>query len=96
MTVYRCGAPSATAAERSGRPSPLAKRWRQLFPRRQFIDVVNVAFARVERLNSPPKGQAFFVDGKPYAQDEEFIEDLCEELRQQLVSYLKETKKDLM
>jgi hypothetical protein len=93
MTVYRCGAVASGAA--GGRPALVSKRWRQLFPRRQFVDVVNVAFARVERLNSPPRGQPFVVAGKPYATDEEFIEDLCEELRQQLAAYLREGREVL-
>lgn len=92
MTVYRCG---ALAASEAARPALVAKRWRQLFPRRQFVDVVNLAFARVERLNSPPRGQPFMVAGKPYATDEEFIEDLCEELRQQLAAYLREGREVL-
>lgn len=92
MTVYRCGVSSSSA----GRPALVSKRWRQLFPRRQFVDVVNVAFARVERLNSPPRGQVFVMDGKPYATDEEFIEDLCEELREQLTAYLREGREALV
>lgn len=91
--VYRCGA--ATTLSSGGRPALISKRWRQLFPRRQFVDVVNLAFARVERLNSPPRGQPFVVGGKPYATDEEFIEDLCEELRQQLAAYLREGREVL-
>lgn len=93
MTVYRCGAVASTSS--GGRPPLVSKRWRQLFPRRQFVYVVNLAFARVERLNSPPRGQPFVVAGKPYATDEEFIEDLCEELRQQLAAYLKEGREVL-
>lgn len=92
MTVYRCG---AVVAGGVARPALISKRWRQLFPRRQFVDVVNAAFARVERLNTPPRGQPFVVDGKPYATDEEFIDDLCDELRQQLVSYLREGREVL-
>lgn len=92
MTVYRCG---AVADSEAARPALVSRRWRQLFPRRQFVDVVNLAFARVERLNSPPRGQPFMLDGKPYATDEEFIEDLCEELREQLAAYLKEGREVL-
>lgn len=95
MTVYRAGRPVGADAH-SVRPPLVSKRWRELFPRRQFVDLVNVAFARVERLNSPPRGQPFVVQGKPYATDEEFIDDLCEELREQLRCYLEETRKALV
>lgn len=93
MTIYCCGAVASPSM--GGRPALVSKRWRQLFPRRQFVDVANLAFARVERLNSPPRGQPFVVDGKPYATDEEFIEDLCAELREQLAAYLKEGREVL-
>ncbi len=93
-TVYRSGV-AVSRLDGRFRP-PVTKHWRELFPRRQFVDLVNAAFARVERLNSPPRGQPFVDKGVPYASDDEFIEDLCEELRSQLRSYLKEAGKDLM
>lgn len=107
MTVYRAGVPeefsnpvgrppASSALSDALRPSLVFRRWRQLFPRRRLVGLVHVAFDRVERLNTPPKGQPFVVQGKPYASDEEFIQDLCEELRERLLRHLEETSKALV
>lgn len=62
--------------------------WRALFPMKATQDLLRAAYARVNRLNTPPAGQPFYADGKPYATEAEFVDDLVEEFRAQLHRYL--------
>jgi hypothetical protein len=66
---------------------PRFRGWRALFPRLVVMDLARVSFSSVERLNTPPAGEPFYLDGKPYATQAEFIDDLAEEFRAQLTRY---------
>lgn len=80
----------------SSAPGVRFRGWRRQLPIRELQAVLRESYARVQRLNTPPAGEPFWRDGKPWATDEEFIEDLCEELREQFKRYLKETSKALV
>ncbi len=70
--------------------------WRRRLPLGELQALLRDSYARVQRLNTPPRGQSFYLDGKPYATDDEFIDDLCEELRGQFKRYLEGISKDLV
>lgn len=62
--------------------------WRALFPMKATMDLLRAAYVRVDRLNTPPAGESFYLDGKPYATETEFVDDLVDEFRAQLHRYL--------
>jgi len=62
--------------------------WRAVLPMKAVQDMLRASYARTQRLNTPPAGQAFIVDGVPYATPPEFVDDLVDELRAQLLRYL--------
>lgn len=89
-------APPSPEAPPSSAPAVRFRGWRRQLPIKELQAVLRESYARVQRLNTPPAGEPFWRDGKPWATDEEFIEDLCEELREQFKRYLKETSKALV
>lgn len=81
------------ALYRSGRlalvPSPVVVGkpfygWRRHVPMKAVQDVLRASYARAQRLNTPPAGEPFNLDGKPYATSDEFVDDLVDEFRTQL------------
>lgn len=90
MTVYRSGVPAGATGPQDAPPQ--ARRvfsgWRALLPRAVMLDLARVAFDRADRANTPPRGEPFYLAGKPYATVEEFIDDLAAEFREEVRRYI--------
>jgi hypothetical protein len=87
MTVYRNGRVQALD-EAPAKAVAAFRGWRALFPMKAIQDLLRAAYARTDRLNTPPRGEPFFEKGEPYATEAEFIEDLLHEFKAQLERYL--------
>lgn len=83
MAVYANGRP-VVSARAAGACWPVQRVWRNRFPRAVVETAVSVAFGRADRFCTPPAGESFVVDGRPYATPDEFIDCLVEELSQAL------------
>lgn len=93
VSAFRSSLPEAAPS-----PAPAVRflGWRRQLPIKELQALFRESYTRVQRLNTPPAGEPFYCDGKPYATDQEFIEDLCEELREQFRRYLEGPRKDLV